>query len=74
MWVEVLSVRAGVWGGGDHVSRSRGGCTGGDERELASLSSVGDNAEDSVLVLHTCLGCVVKLRWSVWKEAEEWDV
>lgn len=40
MWVEVLS----VGGGGDHISRS----TGGGERELASLSSVGDNAEDCV--------------------------
>lgn len=33
VWVEVLSVRAGV----DHVSHSRGGGTGGDERELAAL-------------------------------------
>lgn len=72
MWAEVLSVRAGVGGGGDHVSRSRGGGTGGDERELAALRSVGVNAEDSVLrtlcwfssrVLSD--GCVVKLRWSV---------
>lgn len=55
MWAEVLSVRAGVGGGGDHVSRSRGGGTGGDERELAALRSVGVNAEDSVLVLFTCL-------------------
>lgn len=69
MWVEVLSVRAGVRGGGDHVSRSRGGCTGGDEREPASLSSVGDNAEDSVLLLYTCLGCVVKLWWSAWQRS-----
>lgn len=52
MWVEVLSVRVGVGGGGDHVSRSRGGGTGGDGRELALLCSVGDSAEDCVGSLH----------------------